>query len=174
MDLSERIESCIAELDARRRQMTAFESKVKHLLDALNVQGGAPGALGEALTMLEGVLRKYGEIDQSCRRMIEGLQEIGQHLGRIEQGRRKIVEGVERILANLGQLDRMAREGLVLGAGQGGSEDAARAKRVLLIRLRPGTEAGPKVRPARAPDDATEPDEEEDQDLIEPGGPTVH
>jgi hypothetical protein len=174
MDLSERIESCIAELDARRRQMALFESKVKHLLDALNVQGGAPGALGEALAMLEGVLSKYGEIDQSCRRMIEGLQEIGQHLGRIEEGRRKIVEGVERILANLGQLDRMAREGLVLGAGQDETEHPGRAKRVLLIRLRPETEAAPKGRRVRAPDEATELDEGEDRDLIEPDGTTVH
>jgi hypothetical protein len=174
MEISERIESCINELDARRQQMAAFESRVRALINALSVQGAATGPLGEALAVLEGALGKYVEIDVSCRQMIEGLREIGRHLDRIEDGRKKIVEGVERILGHLSQLDELANKGIVLGTTQGGEEEPDRPKRVLLIRVRPESSEAGKARWDTSSSEAQDVAEEEDLDLPEAGDSRVH
>jgi len=140
MEIAERIEACINELDERRTKMASFEARVRSLITTLRVPGEHPDALEETLGVLEGVLQKYGEIDLNCRCMIEGLREIGEHLDRIEDGRQKIVEGVERILSHLSQLDEMAKSGLVLGAPEE-VRPGAKPKRVLVIRIRPDAAA---------------------------------
>lgn len=141
MEITERIEACITELDERRAKMASFEARVRAVIATLRNPGDAAGAIGEALAVLEGVLEKYGEIDLNCRRMIEGLREIGEHLDRIEDGRQKIVEGVERILSHLAQLDEMANKGVVLGSPAEKGPDG-KAKRVLVIRIRPDEKPG--------------------------------
>lgn len=175
MNLSERIESCITELDARRQQMAAFEAKVRGLMEALSVQGGTPGALGEALSVLEQLLKKYGDIDASCRQMIEGLQEIGSHLDRIEDGRQKIVDGVERILSQLSQLDKLASKGIVLGSTDTPADAQAdgekKPKRVLLIRMRPEEKPKRKGRRIRLHPDL---EEDAEPEIPDPENSTIH
>jgi len=172
MEIRDRIESCLSALDARWQEISAFEVKVGAVIKALRAGGETPGALGEVLAVLEGVLANYREISLSCRQMIEGLREIGDHLDRIEDGRKKIVTGVETILANLERLDEIAKQGLQLGVGGAPETGSGRPRRVLLIRIRPDT--GQAAEPAVP--DRPEPDLLDEEDA-EPGGVdglTVH
>jgi len=137
MEIRERIDACLGELEARRRTVVEYRERVKGLVDALKADGGTPGKLGELFSVLDVVLNNYDEIGQSCSRMIQGLTDIGQHLDRIEDGRNKILNGVESILKNLSQLDRIAEQGMPLAVGNPLNADPDKPKRVLLIRIRP-------------------------------------
>jgi hypothetical protein len=158
MEIRERIESCLGELEARQRTVVAYREKVKGLVDALRADGGTPGKLGELFGVLDTVLDNYDEISRSCTRMIQGLTEIGQHLDKIEDGRHKILNGVEAILKNLAQLDRIAEQGMPLAVGNGSPGDDQTPKRVLLIRIRPGEKA-PSARNVSAGGDLLDLDE---------------
>jgi len=165
MEITERIEACITELDERRAKMAVFEARVRAVMETLRAPEDSEGAIAEALAVLEGVLQKYGEIDLNCRRMIEGLRDIGEHLDRIEDGRQKIVEGVERILSHLAQLDEMASKGVVVGSP---AKDAdGKKKRVLVIRIRPEEKEGWNA--GKAGEKA-----EEDLDLLDSDSSVIH
>ncbi len=168
MEIRERIESCLSELEARRRMMLAYRERLKGILDAVRAEGGSPGSLGDALAMLETVLADYDEISESCGRMVAGLTEIGQYVDRIEDGRRKILSGVEAILKNLSHLDQMTAQDLPLGAGPE-TEEGRRPRRVLLIRIRQEGSSAAEGPPA-------EEDTNVDASLrrLKGGGTTVH
>jgi hypothetical protein len=149
MEIRERIESCLNDLDDRRRQMAEFESRVRTLMKSLRADGGSPSSMGEVLEVLSDVLHNYARIDSSCREMITALEEIGRNQDNIEQGRRKIVGGVEKILGHLTQMEDLARQSLgdrAPGKREGeaeplAQEDKPRKKKILLIRLHPQSES---------------------------------
>ena len=171
MEIRERIESCLGELEARQRTVVAYRDRVKGLVDALRADGGTPGKLGELFGVLETVLDNYDKISRSCTRMIQGLTEIGQHLDKIEDGRHKILNGVEAILKNLAQLDKIAEQGMPLAVGNAASADDRTPKRVLLIRIRP-EENTPSARSASSGGDLL--DLEEGPADPRTGKPVVH
>ncbi len=139
MEIRERIESCLSALDARRRRMAEFETKVRALMDSLRTQGSSPSTIGEILEVLTSALENYGEIDSSCRDMIAALGEIGRNQEQIENGRRKIIDGVEKILAHLTQMETLAKQSMMDTQAQAPApaEGEGRPKKILLIRLRP-------------------------------------
>ena len=138
MEIRERIETCMNDLDARRRQMAEFGEKVRALMETLKSEGTTPSTLGEVLEVLTSVLKNYADIDVSCREMIRALHEIGQSQDRIEDGRRKIIGGVEKILGHLSQMETLAKRSLGNHAQAAPAKPASAPKKILLIRLRPG------------------------------------
>ncbi|HXI04143.1 MAG TPA: hypothetical protein VNI57_13290 [Candidatus Saccharimonadales bacterium] len=139
MEIRERIESCLNDLDARRRQMAEFGEKVRALMETLKSEGTTPSTLGEVLEVLTSVLKNYADIDVSCREMIRALHEIGQSQDRIEDGRRKIIGGVEKILGHLSQMETLAKRSLgkhAETAETAPAKPASGPKKILLIRLR--------------------------------------
>jgi hypothetical protein len=162
MEIRERIESCLKDLDLRRRKMAEFEIRVRALMKALDRDGTKPGTMDEALTLFSTVLKNYAEIDVSCRHMIEGLREVETHMDKIDDGRKKIMDGVEKILGHLTQLDTLARQ--TLDGSQGTpptDEKKDRPKRVLLIRLHP--------QPAKEKRSSSVEIEHDEDDLLEGG-----
>ncbi len=142
MEIRERIESCLNDLDARRRRMAEFESRVRTLMETLKKDAGSPSTVREILEVLASALENYNEIDGSCRSMISALSEIGRNQEQIEDGRRKIIGGVEKILGHLTQMETLARQSMVEPeAPEAGAAPAEgpRPKKILLIRLRPQT-----------------------------------
>ncbi|HKY32131.1 MAG TPA: hypothetical protein VJV23_06320 [Candidatus Polarisedimenticolia bacterium] len=117
-----------------------------------------PSTLEEILQSLESVLKEYSEISATCQEMVHGLRDIGDYMTRIETGRQKILTGVESILKNLSHLDRLAQNGMQVGAGPSGSP-----RRILLVRIAPDGEQA--NRPARV---------EEDDDEAPAGDTVVH
>ncbi|HET6371770.1 MAG TPA: hypothetical protein VFG76_00540 [Candidatus Polarisedimenticolia bacterium] len=135
MELKQRIDSCLTDLERKRRSVDTFQAKLRLLIDGLKSQGASPGALEELLRTLESILKDYSEMGDGCQLMIDGLREISDYMTRIEDGRQKILTGVEAILKNLSHLDRLAQGGLQVGTGKAGSP-----KRILLVRINPGTD----------------------------------
>ncbi|MBI3449447.1 MAG: hypothetical protein HY049_11085 [Acidobacteria bacterium] len=175
MEIRQRIQSCLGELESRRQTVVAYRDRVQGLISALKANDATPGKLGELFDVLQIVLDNYDEISRSCASMIEGLTDIGEHIDRIEDGRHRILNGVEAILKNLSQLDKIAEEGMPLAVGGGDATGAAAAdekkpKRVLLIRIRP-EQKSPSARPAASPGDLLDLD-----DPVDPatGKPIVH
>jgi len=176
MEIRQRIQSCLGEMESRRQTVIAYRDRVQGLINALKADDATPGKLGELFNVLQVVLDNYDEISRSCANMIAGLTDIGDHIDRIEDGRHRILNGVEAILKNLAQLDRIAEEGMPLAVGGGAATGASDAegekkpKRVLLIRIRP-EQKSPSARPAASPGDLLDMD-----DPIDPatGKPIVH
>lgn len=154
MEIRERIESCLNDLDRRRRHMAEFEERIRALMETLRNEGSTGSSLPEVLQVLGDVLSNYAEIDGNCRNMISALQEIGRNQQRIEDGREKIVGGVEKILGHLAQMEALARQSLGgHGRRQASPEESlvrrrgparadggeAKKKKILLIRLKPDT-----------------------------------
>ncbi len=157
MEIKQRIDSCLGDLERKQQSVDAFKTRLRQLIDTLKAEGMTPGSLADLLGALESVLQDYSEISSNCRNMIEGLREIGRHIDRVEGGRRKILDGVEAILQNLSHLDRLAQNGLKVGAG---SANGKKPKRILLVRISP-EEKVPRL---------TEETDEEDDST----GDTVH
>ena len=134
MEIKQRIDSCLSALEQKQQSVETFQAKVKVLIDSLKSEGMTPGTVSALLAMLESVLKDYSEISHNCRQMIIGLREIGDHLTRVEDGRQKILTGVEAILQNLSHLDRLAQNGMQVGATTPGKSP----KRILLVRISPG------------------------------------
>lgn len=137
MQTKERIASCLTDLEAKAASVDRFQARLRHLIESLKAQGMTSGGLEKVLHTLESVLQDYNEISASCRRMVEGLREVGDHVDKIEDGRQKILTGVEAILQNLSHLDRLAKNGMQLGTAKPGSKP----KKILLVRLSPGDES---------------------------------
>jgi len=156
MEIKQRIDSCLTDLERKRNSVLVFQSKVRQLIDQLRSQGMTPGSLSELLSTLEAVLTDYSEIGASCEQMVAGLREIGDNMTRIEDGRQKILAGVESILQNLSHLDRLAQNGMQVGKGTGKTP-----KKILLVRISP---------------DAPPPglNEEDDEDSSPAGDAVVH
>jgi len=157
MEIKKRIDSCLWDLEKKQQSVDAFKSRLRQLIDTLKAEGMTPGSLADLLGALESVLQDYSEISSNCSSMIEGLREIGRHIDKVEGGRQKILDGVEAILQNLSHLDRLAKNGLKVGAG---SAEGKKPKRILLVRISPG-EKTPRM---------TEESDEEDEST----GDTVH
>jgi uncharacterized protein YoxC len=157
MQIKERIDNCLSALEQRRESVDRFQTKVRHLLDSLKAGGMPPGGLDEILKTLNSVLTDYAEISASCKDMVEGLREIGDHLSRIEEGRQKVLNGVETILKNLSHLDKLSTNGMQVGTG---TTSGKSPKKILLVRIAP--DAPP---PAKT---------EEEEDSEAPAGETVH
>ena len=134
MQTKERIASCLTDLEAKAASVDRFQARLRHLIDSLKAQGMTSGGLDKVLNTLESVLQDYSEISLSCRRMVEGLREVGDHVDKIEDGRQKILTGVEAILQNLSHLDRLSKNGMQFGTARPGSKP----KKILLVRLSPG------------------------------------
>lgn len=134
MEIKKRIDSCLGDLERKQQSVDAFQSRLRQLIDTLKAEGMTPGSLADLLGALESVLQQYAEISANCRNMIDGLREIGQHIDKVEGGRQKILDGVEAILENLSHLDRLAKNGLKVGAG---SASGKKPKRILLVRISP-------------------------------------
>src|SRR5262245_11141671 len=117
MPIKERIDNCLSALEQRRESLDRFQVKVRHLLDSLKSGGMPPGGLDDVLQTLQSILDDYAASSTSCREMVEGLREIGDHLNRIEVGRQKILTGVETILKNPSHLDKLATNGMQVGTG---------------------------------------------------------
>lgn len=156
MEIKERIGTCLADIERKQQSVDLFQAKVRQLIDSLKAGGMTPGAFSDLLSTLESILKDYSEISANCRQMIDGLQDIEAHLDRIEKGRRKILTGVEAILQNLSHLDRLAKNGVQVGASTGGKKP----KRILLVRISPD-----KPAPSLS--------EDEDEDDEGPAGDTV-
>ena len=135
MEIKQRIDSCLSDLERKRQSVDTFQAKLRLLIDSLKVDGVTPGTLADLLSALESVVQDYVEIGANCKVMVDGLREIGDHLTRIEDGRQKILNGVEAILQNLSHLDKLAQNGLQVGAGT-----ASAPKRILLVRISPGSD----------------------------------
>ncbi len=151
MEIRERIESCLNDLDARRRRMAEFESRVRALMETLKTDAGSPSTVREILEVLASALENYNEIDGSCRAMISALTEIGLNQERIEDGRRKIIGGVEKILGHLSQMETLANQSMVETKAAAAPAEGSRPKKILLIRLRPQAgeaEGGEAVSPS--------------------------
>ncbi|HET9480975.1 MAG TPA: hypothetical protein VFP98_04395 [Candidatus Polarisedimenticolia bacterium] len=133
MEIKQRIDTCLTSIEQKRQAVDTFQVKLKHLIDTLKSEGMTPGTLSGLLEVLESVLADYADISSNCQEMVVGLREIGDHLTRIEDGRRKILTGVEAILQNLSHLDRLAQDGMQVGATTGGKKP----KRILLVRISP-------------------------------------
>ena len=157
MEIKQRIDTCLTALERKQQSVDTFQARVKMLIDSLRTEGMTPGTLAGLLATLESVLQDYSEISRSCHDMVVGLREIGDHLNRVEEGRQKILTGVEAILQNLSHLDRLAQNGMQVGASTGKSP-----KRILLVRISPDST------PARRADD------EEDEDGGPAGDTVVH
>ncbi|HEY3176857.1 MAG TPA: hypothetical protein VGK94_13965 [Candidatus Polarisedimenticolia bacterium] len=156
MELKQRIDSCLSDLERKRESVVSFQTRVSHFIETLKSEGMTPGTLSNLLAMLESVLKDYSDISASCQQMILGLREIGDQMTRIEDGRQKILTGVEAILQNLSHLDRLAQNGMQVGATTGKSP-----KRILLVRISPETKP-PNVK------------EENEEDDSPAGGTVVH
>lgn len=156
MQIKERIDSCLSALEQKRQSVDSFHGKLRRLIDTLKTEGMTPGTLADLLSMLESVLKDYSEISSNCQQMVEGLREIGEHLTRIEDGRQKILTGVEAILGNLSHLDRLAKDGMQVGAATGN-----KPKRILLVRISPEASQAGKS------------DQEEDDEDEGPAGDAV-
>ncbi len=133
MEINKRIDSCLTDLERKKQSVDAFQSKLRGLISSLKTEGMTPGALEGLLKALESILNDYAEISSSCKTMVEGLRDVGEHLTRVEGGRRKILAGVEAILQNLSHLDRLAQQGWKVGTGAD-----KKPKRILLVRIQPG------------------------------------
>lgn len=169
MEIKERIHSCLTDLEQKRQSVDTFQAKVRRLIDTLKTEGMTPGTVSELLQMLESVLKDYSEISASCQEMVVGLREIGDHITRIEDGRQKILTGVESILQNLTHLDRLAQNGMQVGAGTGKTP-----KRILLVRISPGdTPATTDLKNVKDSVRPAVPDDEDDADDEGPAGDTV-
>lgn len=160
MEMKQRIDTCLTDLERKRDSVATFQVRVKHFIDTLKSEGMTPGSLADLLSMLESVLKDYEEISASCQQMIVGLREIGDHLTRIEDGRQKILTGVESILQNLSHLDRLAQNGMQVGTTTGKSP-----KRILLVRISPE---------AKPPATAATKDETDEEDGSSSEGTVVH
>ena len=156
MELKQRIDSCLSDLERKRESVVSFQTRVRHLIETLKSEGMTPGSFADLLSMLESVLKDYSEISANCQQMIVGLREIGDHMSRIEDGRMKIITGVEAILQNLSHLDRLAQNGMQVGTATGKSP-----KRILLVRISPEAKA-PNMK------------EENEEDDNPAGGTVVH
>ncbi len=150
MEIKQRIDSCLSDLERKRQSVDTFQAKLRLLIESLKVDGVTPGTLADLLSALESVVQDYVEIGANCKVMVDGLREIGDHLTRIEDGRQKILNGVEAILQNLSHLDRLAQSGLQVGAGTGSAP-----KRILLVRISPGS-GKPASREEKSEDDEDE------------------
>jgi CRISPR/Cas system-associated endonuclease Cas3-HD len=153
MQIKERINSCRTALEQKRRSVSVFQTKLRHLIESLRSEGMTPGRLSELLGTLETVLQEYSEIGESCQDMVQGLEAIGDHMTQVEDGRHKILNGVEEILKNLSHLDKLAKNGLQVGTSSKKSP-----KRILLVRITPD-DSPPSLK-----------DDDEDED---PAGDTV-
>ena len=156
MELKQRIDSCLSDLERKKESVVSFQTRVRHFIETLRSEGMTPGTLADLLSMLESVLKDYAEISANCQEMIVGLREIGDHMTRIEDGRQKILTGVEAILQNLSHLDRLAQNGMQVGTATGKSP-----KRILLVRI------SPEAKPPNLK-------EENDEDESPAGGTVVH
>jgi hypothetical protein len=152
MQIKERIENCLSDLEQKRQSVDLFQLKVRRLLESLRSGGMPPGGLDEILQTLQSVLTDYAEISTSCHDMVQCLREIGDHLLRIEEGRQKILNGVETILKNLSHLDRLATNGMQVGTG---TTQGPTPKKILLVRIAPDA-AKPKKAPEQADEDDTD------------------
>jgi len=150
MHIKERIDSCLTALEEKRMSVSQFQVKLQHLITNLKSGGMTQGTVSDLLETLESVVRNYSEIGASCRLMIDGLRDIGDHLTHIEDGRQKILDGVEAILGNLTHLDRLAKTGLQVGATTGKSGSP---KRILLVRITPDASTKQKPRDLTEEDD---------------------
>ena len=156
MEIKQRIDSCLSDLERKRESVVSFQNRVQHFIETLRSEGMTPGTLSDLLSMLESVLRDYSEISANCQQMIVGLREIGDHMARIEDGRQKILTGVEAILQNLSHLDRLAQNGMQVGTTTGKSP-----KRILLVRI------SPEAKPPNLKD-------ENEEDESPAGGTVIH
>jgi len=138
VQIKERIDSCLTALEQKRQAVSSFQAKLQSLIEGLKTRGMTPGTLAELLATLESVVKDYAEIGASCQEMVEGLKDIGDHMTHIEEGRQKILDGVEAILSNLSHLDKLAKDGMQVGATTGKSP-----KRILLVRITPQAPTGP-------------------------------
>jgi len=159
MEIKQRIDSCLSSLEQKRESVDTFQVKVRRLIETLKAEGMPPGTVSELLSMLESVLKDYAEISANCHEMVMGLREIGEHLTRIEDGRQKILTGVEAILQNLSHLDKLAQNGMQVGASTGKTP-----KRILLVRIAPG--ATTTTPPASREREADDEDEESASDTV--------